>query len=121
MVSIKNLDRFPISEEEKKNIVSIYKLSENKIQLLLLNWDTKTVKSSIPVKDENINKKDCCSIDNSKVTNSRWVGVHSIRRRRTCLTCWDRFTTYESSIKSFYDLDKKEKKKILIDFLEKNI
>lgn len=36
-----------------------------------------------------------CQHDNTKVTDSRETGVYSIRRRRECLKCNRRFTTYE--------------------------
>jgi transcriptional repressor NrdR len=36
-----------------------------------------------------------CQHENTKVTDSRDTGVYSIRRRRECLSCHRRFTTYE--------------------------
>jgi transcriptional repressor NrdR len=36
-----------------------------------------------------------CQHQNTKVTDSRDTGVYSIRRRRECLSCQRRFTTYE--------------------------
>jgi len=36
-----------------------------------------------------------CQHENTKVTDSRDTGVYSIRRRRECLSCNRRFTTYE--------------------------
>jgi transcriptional repressor NrdR len=36
-----------------------------------------------------------CHHENTKVTDSRDTGVFSIRRRRECLDCHRRFTTYE--------------------------
>ncbi len=36
-----------------------------------------------------------CQHENTKVTDSRETGVYSIRRRRECLECHRRFTTYE--------------------------
>jgi len=36
-----------------------------------------------------------CKYENTKVTDSRDTGVYSIRRRRECLKCNRRFTTYE--------------------------
>ena len=36
-----------------------------------------------------------CQHENTKVTDSRETGVLSIRRRRECLKCHQRFTTYE--------------------------
>jgi len=36
-----------------------------------------------------------CDHENTKVTDSRDTGVYSIRRRRECLNCRRRFTTYE--------------------------
>lgn len=36
-----------------------------------------------------------CHHENTKVTDSRETGVYSIRRRRECLECNRRFTTYE--------------------------
>lgn len=36
-----------------------------------------------------------CNYENTKVTDSRDTGVYSIRRRRECLSCHRRFTTYE--------------------------
>lgn len=36
-----------------------------------------------------------CHHENTKVTDSRDTGVYSIRRRRECLNCHRRFTTYE--------------------------
>jgi len=36
-----------------------------------------------------------CQHENTKVTDSRDTGVYSIRRRRECLLCHRRFTTYE--------------------------
>ena len=36
-----------------------------------------------------------CNHQNTKVTDSRDTGVYSIRRRRECLECNRRFTTYE--------------------------
>lgn len=36
-----------------------------------------------------------CNYKNTKVTDSRDTGVYSIRRRRECLSCHRRFTTYE--------------------------
>jgi transcriptional repressor NrdR len=36
-----------------------------------------------------------CEHENTKVTDSRDTGVYSIRRRRECLSCHRRFTTYE--------------------------
>lgn len=36
-----------------------------------------------------------CEHENTKVTDSRDTGVYSIRRRRECLSCQRRFTTYE--------------------------
>ncbi len=36
-----------------------------------------------------------CEYENTKVTDSRDTGVYSIRRRRECLSCHRRFTTYE--------------------------
>lgn len=37
-----------------------------------------------------------CNTLETKVTDSRDTGKYSIRRRRECLTCGKRFTTYES-------------------------
>ena len=36
-----------------------------------------------------------CKHQNTKVTDSRETGIYSIRRRRECLKCNRRFTTYE--------------------------
>ena len=36
-----------------------------------------------------------CNNENTKVTDSRDTGIYSIRRRRECLECNRRFTTYE--------------------------
>ena len=36
-----------------------------------------------------------CQHENTKVTDSRETGIYSIRRRRECLACNRRFTTYE--------------------------
>ena len=36
-----------------------------------------------------------CNNENTKVTDSRDTGIYSIRRRRECLECKRRFTTYE--------------------------
>jgi len=36
-----------------------------------------------------------CHNENTKVTDSRDTGIYSIRRRRECLKCNRRFTTYE--------------------------
>ncbi|MBS3749504.1 MAG: transcriptional regulator NrdR [Candidatus Thermoplasmatota archaeon] len=36
-----------------------------------------------------------CQHENTKVTDSRDTGIYSIRRRRECLSCHRRFTTYE--------------------------
>jgi len=36
-----------------------------------------------------------CNHQNTKVTDSRDTGIYSIRRRRECLECQRRFTTYE--------------------------
>ena len=36
-----------------------------------------------------------CDHENTKVTDSRDTGIYSIRRRRECLDCHRRFTTYE--------------------------
>ena len=36
-----------------------------------------------------------CKHQNTKVTDSRETGIYSIRRRRECLACNRRFTTYE--------------------------
>ena len=36
-----------------------------------------------------------CNYQNTKVTDSRDTGIYSIRRRRECLKCNRRFTTYE--------------------------
>ncbi len=36
-----------------------------------------------------------CQHENTKVTDSRDTGIYSIRRRRECLSCNRRFTTYE--------------------------
>jgi len=36
-----------------------------------------------------------CTNQNTKVTDSRDTGIYSIRRRRECLECNRRFTTYE--------------------------
>ena len=36
-----------------------------------------------------------CDHENTKVTDSRDTGIYSIRRRRECLDCRRRFTTYE--------------------------
>lgn len=36
-----------------------------------------------------------CQHENTKVTDSRDTGVYTIRRRRECLSCHRRFTTYE--------------------------
>jgi len=36
-----------------------------------------------------------CNHQNTKVTDSRDTGIYSIRRRRECLECNRRFTTYE--------------------------
>jgi transcriptional repressor NrdR len=36
-----------------------------------------------------------CNNQNTKVTDSRDTGIYSIRRRRECLECQRRFTTYE--------------------------
>ena len=36
-----------------------------------------------------------CNYQNTKVTDSRDTGIYSIRRRRECLQCNRRFTTYE--------------------------
>ncbi len=36
-----------------------------------------------------------CQHENTKVTDSRETGIYSIRRRRECLECHRRFTTYE--------------------------
>ena len=36
-----------------------------------------------------------CNHENTKVTDSRDTGIYSIRRRRECLDCKRRFTTYE--------------------------
>ena len=38
---------------------------------------------------------ECCTIENTKVIDSRQGSDSSIRRRRECLTCSKRFTTYE--------------------------
>lgn len=38
-----------------------------------------------------------CKQRSSKVTDSRGVAGGSVRRRRECLTCATRFTTYEYS------------------------
>ena len=41
-------------------------------------------------------KSGCCKIENTKVIDSRQGSdLRSIRRRRECLTCKKRFTTYE--------------------------
>ena len=37
-----------------------------------------------------------CNTPETKVTDSRDTGKYSIRRRRECLTCSKRFTTYEA-------------------------
>ena len=38
---------------------------------------------------------ECCTIENTKVIDSRQGSDSSIRRRRECITCQKRFTTYE--------------------------
>ena len=41
---------------------------------------------------------ECCTIENTKVIDSRQGSDSSIRRRRECITCQKRFTTYESCL-----------------------
>jgi len=51
-----------------------------------------------------------CSNDNSKVTNKR-RSPDGIRRRRECLKCKKRFTTYENSIEHDFYITKKDKRR----------
>ena len=71
-----------------------------------------------------INKMDCiyCSSDLSKVTDKR-KSPEGVRRRRECLKCKKRFTTYEkASQNNFYIIKKdKNREKFEREKLEKGI
>ena len=56
-----------------------------------------------------------CKHDNTKVTDSRDTGVLSIRRRRECLKCHRRFTTYEHVELSPVYIIKKDGKREIYD------
>lgn len=56
-----------------------------------------------------------CQHENTKVTDSRDTGVLSIRRRRECLECHRRFTTYEHIELSPVYIIKKDGKREIYD------
>jgi len=51
-----------------------------------------------------------CGNEDSKVVNSR-PGEKSIRRRRECLSCGKRFTTYETVVEAFPHIIKKDNRR----------
>ena len=51
-----------------------------------------------------------CGHEDSKVVNSR-PGEKSIRRRRECLNCGKRFTTYETVVEVFPHIIKKDSRR----------
>ena len=66
---------------------------------------------------------ECCTIENTKVIDSRQGSDSSIRRRRECLLCSLRFTTYEKIHSQLLNVVKKDntKEAFSLDKLTKSI